>query len=283
MVVFTYGRELRVDSGSRNGARLRRKLRAADGIVGCSEYARRLVQDVAQRPLQTCCVYPGIAGDGALSSATNTSRAVECVPHKSVEPVLVSICRHVKRKGLDMALLAFREVLRSVPEARYVIAGTGPDTPRLRRLATRLNLESSVCFRGEVSDVEKHRLLDWASCFVMPNRDLPDGDVEGFGIVFLEAGLHRVPSIAGSSGGAPEAVVDGETGFVVDPNSRRAIASAMMQLLCDRDLRERMGNKGRDRAMTQFTWGNQARVLGQFLMDVVRKGHGQRVDSGCER
>src|SRR5207248_11117209 len=119
--------------------------------------------------------------------------------------------------------------------------------------ALEAGLDDCVRFLGRVGDEDLVPLMQAADVFVHPNRELENGDVEGFGIVFLEANACGVPVIGGRSGGTPDAVQDGVTGFLVDPNDVDEIAGRVTLLLENRGLRERMGSAGREWA-AGFTW-----------------------------
>src|SRR6185437_14744937 len=112
-----------------------------------------------------------------------------------------------RRKGVDLAIRALSALGPSAADVRYVIAGAGPEEAQLRALADHLGVAERVVFAGAVSDPEKVALMAECSIFVLPTRKV-DGDVEGFGIVFLEAGWHGKPVIGGHNGGVPEAVED---------------------------------------------------------------------------
>ena len=144
--------------------------------------------------------------------------------------VYVSVCRLLEKKGVDAALRAFATIHAGAPDTRYLIVGTGSYRTALEALAGELGLQDCAIFAGQVSDdelVDHYRLGD---VFVMPNRELPNGDTEGFGLVFLEANSCGLPVIAGRDGGSTDAVRDGENGLVVDGRSVAAVADAMRRL-----------------------------------------------------
>ncbi len=176
--------------------------------------------------------------------------------------MVLSVGRLVERKGFDTMIKALPQVLQKFPELVYVIYGVGQEKERLNKLAQELKVEKSILITNEDS-LEKY----YQSCdlFVLPCRELANGDVEGFGIVFLEAGIFGKAVIAGNSGGAPEAVVDGETGFVIDPTDEQWLAEKVLELLQNRELAERLGQNGQKRASDQFVWSKQAKKLLMFI------------------
>lgn len=170
-------------------------------------------------------------------------------------PVAVCISRMVTRKGQDTLIRGWRKVLRRVPEARLFLVGDGPSRPRLEALAAEEGIASSVVFAGQVSEEELPSFYAAGDVFAMPCRSRKGGlEVEGFGIVFLEAAAVGLPVVAGNSGGAAEAVEDGETGLVVDGTSDDAVAHSVADLLEDPARAATMGKLGRLRVEQDFAW-----------------------------
>ncbi len=190
--------------------------------------------------------------------------------------VLLTIARLVPRKGHHLVLEALEGIRDRAPALRYVVAGEGPEGASLRREVQRHRLEDRVIFTGEVSDEERTALLHLCDLFVMPNRDIlrKDGtlDTEGFGIVFLEAAACSKPVIGGRAGGAEEAVSDGLTGLLVDPERPEDLQRALLRLSHDRGLCTRLGREGRRRVEREFTW---AALVGRYE-DELRRICGRR-------
>jgi phosphatidylinositol alpha-1,6-mannosyltransferase len=183
-------------------------------------------------------------------------------------PLVVSISRLVPRKGMDVLIAAAAALEPSFPGLTVAIAGEGRDLGRLRGLVRQTG--APVRLLGRVDDEDLPRLYGAADLFAMAcrNRWL-DLEQEGFGIVFLEAAAAGVAQVAGRSGGADEAVIDGETGLVVaDPDDPGAVAHALRQLLGDDDRRRRMGRAARARVEESFGYGFLARRLADALQDV---------------
>ncbi|GAC78660.1 glycosyltransferase family 4 protein [Gordonia malaquae] len=181
-------------------------------------------------------------------------------------PVVLCLSRLVPRKGQDVLIEAWPRVLESVPDARLVIVGGGPYGDRLRDLAVSVGVTDSVMFTGSVpaAELPKHHAM--ADVFAMPTRTRGRGlDVEGLGIVFLEASASGVPVVAGDSGGAPETVREGETGTVVDGRDRHRVADAITDILTDPQLAESMGRAGRAWAVDNWQWRQQAARLMRLL------------------
>ena len=148
-----------------------------------------------------------------------------------------------------------------MPNAKYFVVGKGSYETKLRDLTRELNLESHVVFAGFVPQDELP-LYYWASdVFVMPSRiERGSGDVEGFGISFLEANVCGKPVVAGRSGGVEDAVVHGKTGLLVDPESEEVVAEKIIELLTNEKLAATLGSQGRNRILDQFTWNHIAQM-----------------------
>ena len=173
--------------------------------------------------------------------------------------VILSLGRLIRRKGVDMALQAMPRVLESVEDAVYLIVGQGEYERQLRRIAAKQKLNGQVIFAGYVPDYRIPDFYNACDLFLMPARECPGGDVEGFGIVFLEANACGKPVIGGRSGGVTEAVVDETSGLLVDPRSKDELSGAIIRLLTDKNLSKELGSRGRQRVVDNFTWDAVAR------------------------
>ncbi|MFC0597150.1 glycosyltransferase family 4 protein [Streptomyces palmae] len=181
-------------------------------------------------------------------------------------PVVVCVSRLVPRKGQDTLIRAMPRILREVPDAVLLIVGGGPYADELARLATRTGVAGSVRFTGEVPWAELPAHFGAGDVFAMPCRTRRGGlDVEGLGIVYLEASATGLPVVAGDSGGAPDAVLEGETGWVVPGDSVAESAERITALLRDPELRHRMGERGRAWVEERWRWDLLADRLKQLL------------------
>jgi phosphatidylinositol alpha-1,6-mannosyltransferase len=184
------------------------------------------------------------------------------------EVVLMTVARLVPRKGQDRVIRALATLCSDVPSVKYVIGGRGPEEARLRALTAELNLQDKVVFAGFVPGDQLNRHYNLADVVVMPTRE-EAGDVEGFGMVFLEANAAGKPVIGGRSGGSAEAVVDGETGFLVDPNDDQELRLALNKLITDSQLRRSFGLNGMRRARAEFDWESRAVALRKLSYDIA--------------
>jgi phosphatidylinositol alpha-1,6-mannosyltransferase len=175
-------------------------------------------------------------------------------------PWLLTVARLDYHKGIDTVIRALPAIRAAVPTIRYAVAGIGSRRSALEALARELGVEDAVRLLGFVGDEELPALYNAADVFVLASRRY-DLLVEGFGIAIVEASASALPVIASRSGGIPEAVRDGETGVLVDPDNPAAVAAAAIRLLGDETLRRRMGAAGRSAVERHYNWDRVAADL----------------------
>ena len=168
------------------------------------------------------------------------------------DALILHFGRLVRRKGADRLIKVMPSVRRSIPTASLVIAGTGPEPRRLTRLASKT--AAPIIFTGRVPDEEASDYYATADLFALPVADRWFGlDVEGLGVVLLEAAASATPTVTGVSGGTPEATINGETGLVVDARSPEALTQAIVRILSDEGLALKMGRAGREHVRREFS------------------------------
>ncbi len=192
-------------------------------------------------------------------------------------PVVVCVSRMVQRKGQDTLIRAWPRVLAGAPPGSQapllMLVGDGPYRPKRERLAARTGVTDSVLFTGPVGWDELPSYYDAGNIFAMPCRTRRGGlDVEGLGIVYLEASATGLPVIGGDSGGAPDAILDGETGYVVPGRSAAAVAARIGRLLADPAGAAAMGDKGQAWIEREWTWD----LVAGRLRDILGSGPGTR-------
>lgn len=176
--------------------------------------------------------------------------------------VILSVGRLVERKGQDMVIRALPTVVARFPEVVYAIGGSGPYGSQLQNLALELGVTERVSFLGFVPEAELPGLYGAADLFAMPSRELPAaGDVEGFGIVFIEANAAGLAVLGGRSGGVVDAVEDEGTGLLVDPGDPAAVAAGLIRLLEGEPWRAQLAARGQARARLGFARRERARQL----------------------
>jgi phosphatidyl-myo-inositol dimannoside synthase len=229
-------------------------------IVAVSRYTADLAIAAGAAPDRIRVIPPGVDW-----------RASQSVERRGTPTVLTVARLEDRYKGHDVMTRAMPLVRSRVPGAEWVVLGDGSLRRDLERLAIAHGLQDVIRFEGAVSDVERDRWLDTAHLFAMPSRLPPDGAAgEGFGIVYLEAGVHGLPVVAGRAGGAVDAVVDGTTGLLVDPTNHVEVADAITRLLADRDAAARMGGAGREHAR-DFDWPEIAGRVEGLIAETVRR------------
>ncbi|MEU2542186.1 glycosyltransferase family 4 protein [Streptomyces iakyrus] len=245
---------------------LRRIGDSTDTITYLGEYTRSriasaLTPDAAARMAQLPpgvdekTFHPGSGGDEVRARLGLTDR-----------PVVVCVSRLVRRKGQDTLIRALPRILAAEPDTVLLIVGGGPYEKDLRRLAHETGVASAVRFTGAVPWSELPAHYGAGDVFAMPCRTRRGGlDVEGLGIVYLEASATGLPVVAGDSGGAPDAVLDGETGWVVRGGSAEETADRITVLLGDAELRRRMGERGREWVEEKWRWDLLAENLRSLL------------------
>jgi len=241
-VSYAHSEDILPITGVRRQA-LARALRQAQAVITVSAFTRQALIELGVPTGRITVIPPGIevqryAGEpGAAAPRTWT---------------LMTVGRLVLRKGHDTVIRALPHVIAAVPNVRYIVAGDGPDASALRDLAAGLGVADRVDFTGALADEAVRALYQTCDVFVLPTRPAA-GEVEGFGIVFLEAAAAGKPVIAGRAGGTSDAVIDGVTGVLIDPTDVNALAQAIIAVARDPDTARRLGAAGRDRVGREFS------------------------------
>jgi len=178
--------------------------------------------------------------------------------------ILLSVGRLVKRKGFDKVIEALPEALKQVPNLIYIIIGDGKEIENWRFKIENLKLEKYIYIINQTTDQERDIWYSASDIFIMPSRNI-DGDFEGFGIVYLEANSAGKPVIAGRSGGVQDAVIEGLNGLLVNPEDISEIASAIIKLADNPELRQKLGEQGRLRVINEFSWKKQINKIYNIL------------------
>ena len=197
-------------------------------------------------------IAPGIDVDHFIPTDASALRESLGIKNKKV---IVSVGRLVHRKGQDQLIEAMPEILKTVTDAHLLLIGEGPYREYLEKLVQKYNLEESVTFIGRIQYKDLPMYLCAGNIFAMPSRSRLMGlEVEGLGIVYLEASACGLPVLAGNSGGAPDAVVQNETGLVVDGTNHKQIAQAAIELLTNVSLSQKMSVVGRQWIVQKWRW-----------------------------
>jgi phosphatidylinositol alpha-1,6-mannosyltransferase len=235
-----------------------RTARKAEALVANSEYtARRTANCCPGLPPISVC-WPGMDIPEAWSG--NDFIAVEGIgPHAML--IVGRLDTSQRHKGHDQLLEALPKIMKSVPDAQLVVAGDGDDLHRLKKRAQDLGVTQQVMFLGRADEQDLHALYEQCALFVMPS----DGD--GFGLVFLEAMMHRTPCVGLAGSAAEEVFENGVSGMLVDRDNREELAACLSGLLADDERRRIIGEAGFERYQQLFTGD----CLATRLQDIVTK------------
>lgn len=244
---------------------LGRVLREAEFVISAGGYPAAQVSIAAGQPLKTIEVPPGVDPIRFAPLSVERQRMGRLRFGLTQGPLVLSLSRLVPRKGFDRTIEAVASLRDEFPGIQLAVAGSGRDAGRLARIARRLDFP--VKFLGRVDESDLPLIFGVADVFVMPCRNRWGGlEQEGFGIVFAEAASCGVPQVAGLSGGAHEAVIDGISGHVVErPNKSRDVADAIRSILGDLDVARRMSKESRNRATSELSYELLAQHLEKAL------------------
>jgi phosphatidyl-myo-inositol dimannoside synthase len=256
-VVYAYGQEIwrggrrmgvpDLDQRLRGGA-----LRAADRVLVPGRFTAGLLADWDVRDERIVDVPYGADPRPPAPPPSGTT--------------LLSVARLVPRKGIDTVIRAMTQL---PPHVGYRVVGSGPDLVRLRELAATEGVEQRVSFLGRLDDAALADEYQRCSVFVLPARRTPDGDLEGYGLVYFEAAAWGRPVIAGRSGGEVDAVEDGRTGILVDGTSVASVVEAISSLIAHPRRLEALGAAGRQRVEATHNWANAAAVVDTVLAQLA--------------
>lgn len=271
VVALTHGHEVGWAALPGTRAALRRIARSTDVVTYLGGYTRTRLARVLGGLTELHRLAPGV--DVASFHPDVDGGAVRRRYGLGDRPVVVCVSRLVPRKGQDMLIRTLSTVHRRVPDAALLLVGDGHDRRRLASLARSHGVEDRVHFTGTVPREELPAHYAAGDVYAMPCRTRLGGlDVEGLGIVYLEASAVGLPVVAGDSGGAPDAVRHGETGYVVDGRDPAELAGRLVRLLDDPDLAAHMGAAGRRWVESEWRWDLQAARLQALLRGPAYEG-----------
>jgi phosphatidylinositol alpha-1,6-mannosyltransferase len=237
-----------------------------DVLTYLGEYTKNAIKKVVSDQSKLIKIAPGIDVDHFQPSEKSND-----LIHKlniSNRPVIVSVGRLVHRKGQDKLIVAMSQVIKDFPTAVLLLVGEGPIKYMLQKLVQHHSLEKNVIFAGRVQLDELPRYIQLGQIFAMPARDRFFGlEVEGLGIVYLEASACALPVIVGDSGGAPDAVISEKTGLIVDGTSPDQIANSIKTLLQQPGLAKSYGSAGREWVVNEWRWEIWSKRFNSLLLN----------------
>lgn len=273
-IVATYGEELG-QAKNRKGLRSQCRyhlyvwvMRGAKAFTAITEATAQLVEQFGIARSRIKIIYPPTP---SVKSVPDEDRVQAVLSNYGLVDTrfVFSISRLIERKGYDYLLQAWAQITDQFPDVKLVIGGRGPMYDRLNALIDTLKIRDSVLLIGFVEDDVKNILYSACEFFIMPNRALVNGDVEGYGIVFNEASTFGKVVIGGNSGGTPESIVDGYTGWLVDSKDISAIASTMIRVLEPPEEAAQMGQNGKRWVAENRSPQSAANQLSDFLTELV--------------
>jgi colanic acid/amylovoran biosynthesis glycosyltransferase len=275
-IVFAYGNEI-LETCSEDYQRQQLALKKAKRILASSTYTAGIVQEAGGNPDRIEILYPGCDTDFFRPVVANEDLRRRLLGSRHQSSVILTVGNLVSRKGQDMVIRAMPRLLSRVPDAVYMIAGSGPYRDELEKLAADLGVLEHIVFVGRIPDQDLPDLYALCDVFVMVSRArLEENDVEGFGMVLLEANACGKPVVGGRSGGVPDALADGITGLLVDPLNPDEIADAVARLLTDRELATKFGEQGRQRVLRDFQWQGVGERVQRVLESVLGEGRDEK-------
>jgi len=263
-IIYTHGLDILLPQKFRRKKIILKKIISqAKGIIANSHFTQDELLELgaAAEKIITVNPCPNLANQEVSEWKINEIRETYGLKNKKI---LLTVGRLVKRKGHDMVIESLPLILKRVPNLIYLIIGDGPELKNLETKINQKGLRDKVRFLTHVTTQELPAFYSLCDVFIMPARQIGP-DVEGFGIVYLEANLFGKPVIAGRGGGVTDAVIDKKTGLLVDPKNPAAIAEAAINLLTTPALSEKLGLQGMDRTIEKFNWENQVEKIKQIL------------------
>lgn len=265
-IVSLHGLDVALSQSSARKRWLARQIiRNAENVIVNSDFTKKMILNLnlcAENKIIVVYPCPSVVKMKILDNVR--ARLIENY-HLQDKKIILTVGRLIERKGQDKVIQALPQILEKVPNAVYLIVGNGDYLKYLQEQIVALKLENKVLIFTDIADYELPVFYEMADVFAMPCRELENGDVEGFGIVYLEANFYGKPVVAGNSGGAVDAVENNVNGLVVDPLSLNEISGAIVSLLTDENKAREMGERGRKRVVEKFNWKEQVKKIVEIL------------------
>lgn len=259
-VTFGYAYEfLKFPVWSPPAALLRAAYCRSRAAIAISRFTRDALERFGVPADRIETIFPGapLPRETSASSVASLKQSLSLNGHR----VILAAGRMVPRKGHVTLVRAMPRILQCHPDTVLICAGRGPEQREIQRTVDELGVAQYVRLPGYVSDRDLAALYSMCDVFALPAGEAAHGQVEGFGLVFAEAAAYGKPVVAGNSGGVADAVLDGETGLLIEPGDAAASAEAILRILADTQLARRLGDAGRDRVARELNWPAFARRL----------------------
>ncbi|MBN1780885.1 glycosyltransferase family 4 protein [bacterium] len=268
-IVFVHGNELLTWPKQKRYKKLVEKIyNNADVLIANSRFTANLLSQLDIDKQKIVVINPGVDINIFYPMSVRQD-LIDCYQVRNRKTIL-TVSYLDPRKGHDVVIQSLSRIIKKVPDVLYLIAGEGPYKNQLLSLVRALGLDEHVRFLGSVDDDQVPLLMNICDLFIMPSR-LAGNSIEGFGIVFLEANACGKPVIGAKSGGMEDAVVDGITGYLVEPLDEEKIAGLVVKLLNDRALSKKLGNNGLLRVKQDYNWPAITNLFRQIIIEKVKQ------------
>lgn len=243
-------------------------LQNADKVITLSRFIKREVIELGVREENTAIIPLWVDTD---RFKPRDVKYLKEKLHLQDKKIILTVSRLVERKNHETVIKSLPKILEKVPDLVYIIVGIGPTEGKLKKLAKEINLDKYIIFTGRLPHNSLADYYNVSDVFIMPNRVLEEtGELEGLGVVFLEANACGKPVIGGRSGGTEDAIIDGKTGLLIDKvTDPDEISRAILKLLLDEELCRKMGEDGRERVREHFNWKITADKLRKINKTII--------------
>lgn len=257
-MLYVYGQDLIISISNKRKLWLIKKiLKDAESIISCSNDTKNIVIRFGVDKKKVFTVYPCIKKPVTIEFSEEKLIKIKNKYKLMNKKIILTVGNLVKRKGHDMVIKSLPKIINTIPNLLYVIIGSGFELKNLMELVEEKKLEKYVTFLNQVDNTELSMIYSICDAFIMASREIKNKknqviDIEGFGMVFIEANLYGKPTIGGNSGGVPEAIEDGISGILVDPEDTHDIADKTIKVLSNDAFANKLGEQGYRRAKNKF-------------------------------
>lgn len=264
--VLTHGMDIKLPQKNKRKFKiLKIVLKHSKRCIANSQFTKKELEKLAFPSSKISIIYP--CPDQDIKIKEKEVEKIKSHLKLRDKKIITSISRLVKRKGHYFIILALRKVMNQYPNLTYLIIGSGPEEDNLKDLVNKLNIKDKVYFLKAPEPYDIYPYLFLTDIFILAPYEI-NGDIEGFGLSFLEANLFKKPVIATRTGGVAEAVIHYHTGILVEPKNIDQLASALLKLLKDDKLAQKLGHQGFKRVKEEFNWSHQIKKIIPILYEV---------------
>jgi len=252
---LAHGNDILVNKNIIKRKRIKKTLLETSCVIANSYFTKKRVTNLGIKSNKIKVIYPGVENIYFNSKRNNNNLQ----KYKNFKPILLTIARLEKRKNHKKIIYAINELIKDFKNLLYLIAGDGPEMKKIRKLINKLNLKKNVKILGKVNERDKAFLFKISDLHVMPTiQDKRSISIEGFGISYIEAGMHGIPSISSGLGGTKESVIDGKTGIICNPNNVSSIKDSIRKVLINKTMYKKLSINSKNFSK-KFLWKNTIR------------------------